>query len=87
MFTRVFGSPHVKIPLLAKGACLTPEVPNGKFTPSEMGWYRPGSKIRVTCDEGFMHQNFNATAVCKGGSWSSIPVCISKSRRLEVLSR
>ncbi|XP_056912827.1 complement factor H-like [Takifugu flavidus] len=58
-----------------EGACLPPEITNANFPPSELGWYPHGHKIRVTCIEGYTHQNFRATAQCWNGSWSTLPVC------------
>eukprot|EP00066_Takifugu_rubripes_P025664 XP_011614930.1 PREDICTED: complement factor H-related protein 2 [Takifugu rubripes] len=58
-----------------EGACLPPEITNANFPPSDNGWYPHGHKIRVTCIEGYTHQNFRATAQCGNGSWSTLPVC------------
>lgn len=78
-------SHHVTLLLLDEGACLPPEITNANIPPSKQGWYPNGKKIRVTCVEGYTHQNFLATAQCGNGSWSSVPVCTSKFRRVEML--
>lgn len=76
--------PHL---LLDEGACLPPEIPNGAILPSAADWYQHGHKIRVTCDAGFEHQYFEATGLCENGSWSTVPVCTSKSPRVKVRPR
>lgn len=58
--------------------CGPPTVLNGKYNQDPMGWYEEGDVIRVTCDPGREHQNRVATAKCINGTWSSIPVCVSK---------
>ena len=37
--------------------------------------------LRITCDEGYQHKDQDVTAECKDGTWSSVPVCESKSVR------
>lgn len=75
----------VKNILLDERACLPPEIPNAISSLGATRWYQHGDKIRVNCDKGFEHQKFDATAVCKNGTWSTLPVCTSKSRRVKML--
>ncbi|XP_041658242.1 complement factor H-related protein 1-like [Cheilinus undulatus] len=56
-------------------ACLSLEIPNGKYNKRRTGWYRDRSTIRVTCEEGYELKNLHATAICLNGAWSSVPVC------------
>uniref|UniRef100_H3C398 Sushi domain-containing protein n=1 Tax=Tetraodon nigroviridis TaxID=99883 RepID=H3C398_TETNG len=56
-------------------ACLPPEIPHSTFPASAPTWYPHERKTRITCDNGFQLQNFEATALCENGSWSSLPVC------------
>lgn len=58
--------------------CVPPTIPNGKYNKDPMGWYEEGDVIRVTCDPGRELLNRVATAKCINGTWSSIPVCVSK---------
>lgn len=50
------------------------EIPNAKYKKSTSGLYRDGHKIRITCDP----KNWDATAVCSKGVWSTVPFCTSK---------
>uniref|UniRef100_A0A671UM36 Sushi domain-containing protein n=1 Tax=Sparus aurata TaxID=8175 RepID=A0A671UM36_SPAAU len=56
-------------------ACTPPTIPNAKYAENPYGWYKEGDKIWVTCDEAYELKNKHATALCKNGSWSSVPVC------------
>nr|XP_061795486.1 complement factor H-related protein 2-like [Nerophis lumbriciformis] len=59
-----------------ENACFTPDVPHGKYGESPEGlWYKEGSVIRIKCDEGYKHKTWGATATCRKGAWSSLPVC------------
>ncbi|XP_054622788.1 complement factor H-like isoform X2 [Dunckerocampus dactyliophorus] len=55
--------------------CIPPALPHAKYTSSSVGWYKNGSPVRVTCDTGYVHRNWDATALCANGTWSSVPVC------------
>lgn len=59
--------------------CAPPTIPKGKYNTDPKGWYEEGEVIRVTCDLGHEHKNNVAAAKCINGTWSSIPVCVSKS--------
>ncbi|KAM4605543.1 complement factor H-like isoform 4-T4 [Polymixia lowei] len=54
--------------------CLPPNIPNAKYKTNAAGWYEE-TKIRITCDEGYMSRDGDATAECKNGTWTSIPIC------------
>ncbi|KAM3604798.1 uncharacterized protein V6R79_016306 [Siganus canaliculatus] len=56
-------------------ACTPLTVPNGKYDANEKGWYEAGYVMRITCDEGYRHKNWDATAHCINGTWSSVPIC------------
>lgn len=58
--------------------CGPPTILNGIYNKDPTGWYEEGDVIRVTCDPGREHLNRVATAKCINGTWSSIPVCVSK---------
>lgn len=58
--------------------CGPPTILNGKYNKDPMGWYEEGDVLRVTCDPGREHQDRVATAKCINGTWSTIPVCVSK---------
>ena len=62
-------------------ACIPPTIPNAKYTENSNGWYEEGHIIRITCDKGYHDKNQDATAECINGTWSSVPVCESKSVR------
>lgn len=62
-----------------KNKCSPPTIHNGKYSQDANGWYDEGEVIRVTCDPGYEHQDRVATAKCINGTWSSVPVCLSKS--------
>ncbi|TKS80139.1 Complement factor H [Collichthys lucidus] len=56
-------------------ACFAPTILNANYTKNQDGWYEEGNKIRITCDTGYQPKNNDATAVCRNGTWSSVPVC------------
>ncbi|XP_025756200.1 complement factor H-related protein 1 isoform X2 [Oreochromis niloticus] len=58
-----------------ESSCLPPTIPNGKYPENSNGWYEDGSRLRITCDGGFEHQNQMNTTICGNGKWSSAPVC------------
>ncbi|CAI5641779.1 complement factor H-related protein 1 [Oreochromis niloticus] len=58
-----------------ESSCLPPTIPNGKYPENSNGWYEDGSRLRITCDGGFEHQNQITTTTCGNGKWSSAPVC------------
>uniref|UniRef100_A0A671UK93 Sushi domain-containing protein n=1 Tax=Sparus aurata TaxID=8175 RepID=A0A671UK93_SPAAU len=64
-----------KGPTCNQTACTPPTIPNAKYAENPYGWYKEGDKIWVTCDEAYELKNKHATALCKNGSWSSVPVC------------
>nr|XP_057923259.1 complement factor H-like isoform X2 [Doryrhamphus excisus] len=55
--------------------CIPLVLPHGKYHSSSEGWYMNGYTIRVTCDTGYVHRNWDATALCANGTWTSVPVC------------
>ncbi|XP_038574398.1 complement factor H-related protein 5-like isoform X1 [Micropterus salmoides] len=57
-----------------EGACLPPEIPNAKYTENQNGWYEDGSRLRVTCVQGYEPKGHQVT-ICRSGTWSSVPVC------------
>lgn len=59
--------------------CTSPTIPNGTYKKDENDLYKEGEVIRVSCDPGYQHQNNVATTKCINGTWSSVPVCVSKS--------
>uniref|UniRef100_A0A3Q3JAD1 Sushi domain-containing protein n=1 Tax=Monopterus albus TaxID=43700 RepID=A0A3Q3JAD1_MONAL len=61
--------------------CNPPTIPNAKYTEDANGWYKNGNTIRITCDKGYASKDWRATARCISGSWSSLPICESKSVR------
>ncbi|XP_074544729.1 complement factor H-related protein 2-like [Halichoeres trimaculatus] len=56
-------------------ACLPLKIKNAEYTENPNGWYEDGGKIRITCDDGYEVLNWDATAVCSNGAWTSVPVC------------
>ncbi|KAM8728666.1 complement factor H-related protein 3-like [Acanthopagrus schlegelii] len=56
-------------------ACTPPMIPNAKYTENPDGWYEEGDKIRITCEESYELKERHATALCRGGTWISVPVC------------
>lgn len=63
-----------------KNSCLPPTIPNGNHTNHD-AWYKEGAKIWIDCEEGYEHKERDTTAVCRNGTWSSVPVCEGKSVR------
>lgn len=59
-------------------ACFPLQIPNAEFKASSDAWFTSGRVLRIECEEGYKHKDFDATAVCENGSWSSVPVCESK---------
>ncbi|XP_038574390.1 complement factor H-like isoform X1 [Micropterus salmoides] len=57
-----------------EGACLPPEIPNAKYTENQNGWYEDGSRLGVTCVQGYEPKGWQVT-ICRSGTWSSVPVC------------
>lgn len=55
-------------------ACLLPEIPHAQVLQPK-ALYAEGDKIRIQCDEGYKAKNFDATAVCSNGTWTSVPSC------------
>ena len=64
-----------------ENACIPPTILNAIDNDNSNGWYENGHKIRIKCAIGYEHKNFSATAECTNGTWSSLPVCESKSVR------
>ncbi|XP_028988932.1 complement factor H-like [Betta splendens] len=58
-----------------ENACIPPNIPNGKYTEAQNGWYEEGTTISITCDTGYEHANKDTTATCVTGTWSSGPIC------------
>ncbi|XP_040911073.1 complement factor H-like [Toxotes jaculatrix] len=58
-----------------ENACLPPAIPNAKYTENTNGWYEQGAKLRTTCDTGYEHKDWDATAECINGTWLSLPIC------------
>ncbi|XP_034558824.1 complement factor H-like [Notolabrus celidotus] len=56
-------------------ACVPLTVTNAKNTENSNSWFKEGEKIRITCMEGYELKNWDATAVCLNGTWSSVPIC------------
>uniref|UniRef100_A0A667YNU7 Sushi domain-containing protein n=1 Tax=Myripristis murdjan TaxID=586833 RepID=A0A667YNU7_9TELE len=56
-------------------SCVPPNIPNAKYTENPHGWYSDSEKIRITCNSGYESENQDATAVCKNGTWTSMPTC------------
>ncbi|XP_035861227.1 complement factor H-related protein 1-like isoform X1 [Sander lucioperca] len=54
-------------------ACIPPDIPNAQY--KKNGWYENKNRCRITCDEGYVHKNRDATAICSNGTWSSVPAC------------
>lgn len=67
--------------------CIPLTIPNGKYKEDTNGWYKEGEVIRVSCDPGYQHQGRVATAKCINGTWSSVPVCVSKSAEHQLTRR
>ncbi|XP_041658726.1 complement factor H-like [Cheilinus undulatus] len=55
--------------------CLPLTIPHGEYTEDSDGWFKEGEKERVKCNEGFYLKNWDATAVCLNGTWTSVPIC------------
>lgn len=77
IFINTLGSPIFCFP--DENNCGPPTILNGKYSEDPEGWYEEGEVIRVTCNPGLEHKNRAATAKCINGTWSSFPVCVSKS--------
>ncbi|XP_071379327.1 complement factor H-related protein 1-like [Centroberyx affinis] len=60
-------------------SCLPPSISNAKYTENPNGWYEETEKIRITCDNGYIFTDHDATAECKNGTWTSIPICEKSS--------
>ncbi|XP_033993991.1 loricrin-like isoform X18 [Trematomus bernacchii] len=56
-------------------ACVPLTIPNGNYDVSTNGWYGERDKIWVRCDEGYKHKDYDTTAQCINGAWSSVPIC------------
>ncbi|KAG7526016.1 hypothetical protein JOB18_035540 [Solea senegalensis] len=56
-------------------ACIPPVIPNAEYTATSNGWHANKDVIRTTCDKGYEHKDYAATATCINGTWSSLPVC------------
>ncbi|XP_033993990.1 complement factor H-like isoform X17 [Trematomus bernacchii] len=56
-------------------ACVPLTIPNGNYDASTNGWYGERDKIWVRCDEGYKHKDYDTTAQCINGAWSSVPIC------------
>ncbi|KAG7526015.1 hypothetical protein JOB18_035540 [Solea senegalensis] len=59
-------------------ACIPPVIPNAEYTATSNGWHANKDVIRTTCDKGYEHKDYAATATCINGTWSSLPVCESR---------
>lgn len=77
---QIFGLPD-------ENNCIPLTIPNGKYKEEDNGWFEEGEVIRVSCDPGYQHQNRVATAKCINGTWSSVPVCVSKSAEHQLTRR
>ncbi|KAF3699086.1 Coagulation factor XIII B chain [Channa argus] len=55
--------------------CISPNIPNGRYTTPQKEWFKDTFLIRVTCDRGYELKNQAATATCNNGTWSSLPIC------------
>ncbi|XP_071379328.1 complement factor H-like [Centroberyx affinis] len=60
-------------------SCLPLSIPNAKYTENPNDWYKETEKIRITCDNEYEVKNNDATAECKNGTWTSIPICEKSS--------
>ncbi|XP_071379326.1 complement factor H-related protein 1-like [Centroberyx affinis] len=60
-------------------SCLPPSISNAKYTQNPNDWYKETEKIRITCDNEYEVKNNDATAECKNGTWTSIPICEKSS--------
>ncbi|XP_037643540.1 uncharacterized protein LOC119498603 isoform X1 [Sebastes umbrosus] len=56
-------------------ACMPPTILNAMYTVNTNGWYEERDKIWITCNEGYEHKDWDATAECVNGTWSSVPIC------------
>ncbi|XP_029929850.1 complement factor H-like [Myripristis murdjan] len=56
-------------------SCLPPVIHNAQYTENPHGWYSDSEKIRITCNSGYEFKNQDTTAVCKNGTWTSVPTC------------
>ncbi|RCU34722.1 hypothetical protein DVA76_19280, partial [Acinetobacter baumannii] len=65
-------------------ACIPPDIPNAKYTETQNSWYNNGNILRIRCNEGYETKDRDATATCINGTWSSVPVCESKSDRCSI---
>uniref|UniRef100_A0A3Q1JIE1 Sushi domain-containing protein n=1 Tax=Anabas testudineus TaxID=64144 RepID=A0A3Q1JIE1_ANATE len=55
--------------------CAEPNIPNGKYTKIQTGWYKVGATIGIRCDQGYEHKNQAVTARCQDGAWTTLPIC------------
>ncbi|XP_041804869.1 complement factor H-like [Chelmon rostratus] len=58
-----------------ENACIPPQIPNAKYTIRPNGWYEDGQSVRITCEAGYEGKDHDATALCRNGTWTSVPVC------------
>ncbi|XP_058481410.1 complement factor H-like [Solea solea] len=58
-----------------ENACILPTIVNGKYEVPQEGWFKNGRRIFVTCDKRYELKDKAATAQCKNGTWSSLPIC------------
>ncbi|XP_068196067.1 complement factor H-related protein 2-like [Antennarius striatus] len=61
-------------------ACLPPTVANRNPLGPRGGWYRDGAELSIGCDEGYELGAPSASAMCRNGTWSPVPVCRRSSR-------
>ncbi|XP_076000768.1 complement factor H-related protein 1-like [Genypterus blacodes] len=64
-----------KLECIEEEYCLLQNIPHAKFSKTPKRWYKDGRRIRVECEEGYIHKDHDATAECKNGTWLSVPVC------------
>ncbi|XP_028283403.1 complement factor H-like isoform X2 [Parambassis ranga] len=60
---------------ISENACLPPTIKNGNITANTKGWYENGSRIEVTCNEGYELKAESASIYCTDSIWSPLRVC------------
>lgn len=54
-------------------------IPNSKPNNKDKVYYKNGQTQWINCATGYEPKDKNPTAKCQNGTWSSKPVCESKS--------